>query len=121
MDNQRLILFIVFSFSLLLLWESWQGKHAPIPVAPTAQNAPASGNAPLPSQALNTPAGAPAQSGFAKGARALVETDVLRATIDSNGGDLRKLELLSYREVEDKKRIFSLFEDAKTTPYLAQS
>jgi len=29
MDNQRLILFIVFSFSLLLLWEAWQDKQAP--------------------------------------------------------------------------------------------
>ena len=36
MDNQRLILFIVFSFSLLLLWEAWQDKHAPPPSAVTA-------------------------------------------------------------------------------------
>ena len=46
----------------------------------------------------------PRKPGFAKGARALVETDVLRATIDANGGDVRQLELLSYRETEDKKQ-----------------
>ncbi len=116
MDNQRLILFIVFSFSLLLLWEAWQDKHAPAPVAP------ATVGAPTPSQALNAPAAAaPAQAGFAKGQRAQVETDVLRATIDANGGDLRQLQLLPYRETEDKNQVFTLFEDDRTRPYLAQS
>jgi len=122
MDNQRLILFIVFSFSLLLLWEAWQDKNAPAPVAPSATSAPAA-SAPTPSQALNAPAAAPAstQAGFAKGQRAVVETDVLRATIDANGGDLRQLQLLSYRETEDKNQVFTLFEDSPTQPYLAQS
>jgi YidC/Oxa1 family membrane protein insertase len=50
-----------------------------------------------------------------------VETDVLRATIDGNGGDLRELQLLPYRETEDKKQVFTLFEDSRTRPYLAQS
>ncbi len=94
----------------------------PPPVAPTTQSAPASANAPTPSQALNAPAAAPAQAGFAKGARALVETDVLRATIDANGGDLRQLELLSYRETEDKKQDLSrCLKKRQTAPYLAQS
>jgi len=120
MDNQRLILFIVFSFSLLLLWEAWQDKNAPAPVAPSTTSAPATG-APTPSQALNAPAAAPEQAGFATGPRAVVETDVLRATIDANGGDLRELQLLQYRETQDKNQVFTLFEDAKTRPYLAQS
>src|SRR5512139_3225849 len=109
MDNQRLILFIVFSFSLLLLWEAWQDKHAPAPVAPTTARAPAS-TVPTPSQALSAPAAAPAQTAFAKGQRAVVETDVLRASIDANGGDLRELQLLPYRETDDKKQVFTLFE-----------
>ena len=121
MDNQRLILFIVFSFSLLLLWEAWQDKHAPAPAAPTAASTPAGSAAPTPSQALNAPAAAPGQGGLAKGARALVETDVLRAVIDANGGDLRQLQLLAYRESEDKNQTFTLFEDSRTRPYLAQS
>jgi YidC/Oxa1 family membrane protein insertase len=120
MDNQRLILFIVFSFSLLLLWETWQDKHAPPPAAPTVASAPAA-SAPTPTQALNAQTAAPAQAGFATGARAVVETDVLRATIDANGGDLRQLELLPYRETEDKNEIFTLFEDDPTQAYLAQS
>jgi len=124
MDNQRLILFIVFSFSLLLLWEAWQAKDAPAPGAPattTGSAAPAATAVPTPSPALNAPAAAPASTGFAQGARAVVETDVLRATIDANGGDLRRLELLDYRETDNKDEIFTLFEDSKTRPYLAQS
>jgi YidC/Oxa1 family membrane protein insertase len=121
MDNQRLILFIVFSFSLLLLWEAWQDKHAPAPAVPTAASTPAGSAVPTPGQGLNAPAAAPAQTGFAKGARAVVETDVLRAVIDANGGDLRQLQLISYRESEDKDQIFTLFEDSATRPYLAQS
>jgi YidC/Oxa1 family membrane protein insertase len=121
MDNQRLILFVVFSFSLLLLWEAWQGKHQPPPVVPTTTSAPAAISSPAPSQALNAPATAPPQADFATGKRAVVETNVLRATIDSNGGDLRQLQLLKYRETDDKNRIFTLFEDSPTQPYLAQS
>ncbi|MHB1076186.1 membrane protein insertase YidC [Thiobacillus sp.] len=123
MDNQRLILFIVFSFSLLLLWEAWQDKHAPPPPAVTAANAPSvsAGTPPVPSQGLNAPAAAPAQTGFAKGARAVVETDVLRATIDADGGDLRQLQLLTYREMETRNEIFTLFEEDPAQPYLAQS
>jgi YidC/Oxa1 family membrane protein insertase len=121
MDNQRLILFIVFSFSLLLLWEAWQDKNAPVPVAPSAVSASAPNAAPAPSQALNAPAAAPTQTGFAKGQRAVVETDVLHAVIDANGGDLRQLQLLPYRETDDRNKVFTLFEDNQTTPYMAQS
>lgn len=122
MDNQRLILFIVFSFSLLLLWEAWQDKNAPVPTAPSATSAPATG-VPTPSEALKATAPPPTtpSTGFSKGPRAVVETDVLRATIDGNGGDLRELQLLSYRETEDKNQVFTLFEDSQTQPYLAQS
>lgn len=126
MDNQRLILFIVFSFSLFLLWEAWQGRNTPQTVAPTVAESPAMGGAPTPSAALNAPVAAPAatpapQEGFAKGARAVVETDVLRATIDANGGDLRELQLLAYRETGDRNQIFTLYEDSPGKPYLAQS
>ena len=121
MDNQRLILFIVFSFSLLLLWEAWQDKSAPQPTVPSTTSAPATG-VPAPSEALKATAPpATPSTGFSKGPRAVVETDVLRATIDANGGDLRELKLLQYRETEDKNQVFTLFEDSQAQPYLAQS
>ena len=121
MDNQRLILFIVFSFSLLLLWEAWQDKSAPQPTVPSATSVPATG-VPAPSEALKaTVPPATPSTGFGKGARVVVETDVLRATIDANGGDLRQLDLLKYHETEDKNKVLTLFEDNQTQPYLAQS
>jgi YidC/Oxa1 family membrane protein insertase len=124
MDNQRLILFIVFSFSLLLLWEAWQSRHEP--ALPNGVGTSEQSAVPSPSQELTTSAAVPSspstiQSGFAKGNRAIVETDVLRAEIDGNGGDLRNLQFLPYRETEDKSKVFTLFEDSTNRPYLAQS
>ncbi len=120
MDNQRLILFIVFSFSLILLWEAWKEKNAPPP--PSVAQSSATVAAPVPSAdgSLRT-APPPIRAGLDQGAQALVETDVLRASIDGHGGDLRRLELLNYRETEDKTRIFSLFDDKPARPYVAQN
>ena len=39
MDTQRLILFFVFSFSLLLLWTEWEKEQRPKPVSTTVQRA----------------------------------------------------------------------------------
>ncbi len=121
MDNQRLILFVVFSFTLLLLWESWQSKHQlPPPPEPAISQ---SSSAPTPSQALNVPASsaAPAVATLAHGQRAVVVTDVLRAEIDSTGGDIRTLQLLAYRETQDKTQTQPLFEDSNTRAYVAQN
>ncbi|NWG39624.1 MAG: membrane protein insertase YidC [Hydrogenophilaceae bacterium] len=122
MDNQRLILFVVFSFSLLLLWDAWQAKDQP-PVATEAQTRqlPASGvpqgsqPAPVPGQQ------GPQTAGLTSGARAIVETDVMRVEIDANGGDLRKLELIQYHEVDDPKKTLVLLQEKADRPYVIQS
>ena len=33
MDTQRLVLFVIFSFSLFMLWEAWQKENRPPPAA----------------------------------------------------------------------------------------
>lgn len=123
MDNQRLILFVVFSFSLLLLWEAWQDKDR-VPQAPAsaersvqeaASGIPAATEAPQAAQQQ-----APQTGGLDAGARAIVETDVFRAEIDANGGDLRKLELIGYHEVDNAKQTLTLLRDG-ADPYVAQS
>ncbi len=126
MDTQRIIAFIVFSFSILLLWESWQDYSNPKPAiqaqaAKEKQQAqPASAELPVPGQGLK-PNTAIAESGqVAQGARARIITDVLDAEIDANGGDLRKLVLTRYRQNENADQPFLLLEERPGRNYFAQ-
>jgi YidC/Oxa1 family membrane protein insertase len=126
MDTQRIIAFIVFSFSILLLWESWQNYNNPKPAVVVQaekgkqQVAPASTELPVPGQALK-PNTAIAESGqVAQGARARIVTDVLDAEIDANGGDLRKLVLTRYRQNEQEDQPFLLLEERPGRNYFAQ-
>lgn len=126
MDNQRLILFVVFSFSLLLLWEAWQNKdQAPQTSTPAEQSAEqAASGVPEATPVVQTPQAtqqAPQSKGLTAGMRAIVETDVFRAEIDANGGDLRKLELVGYHEVDNEKHVLTLLNDSPATPYVAQN
>lgn len=121
MDPKRLILFVIFSFSILMLWEGWQRDHRPQPVAQTtAQQQADSG---IPQAATGKPA-AVQESGFnlPKGQRVRVKTDLVQAEIDTNGADLRRLELLKHRDDADKTKNFVLLDDSKLPAvYVAQS
>ncbi|MCS6785771.1 MAG: membrane protein insertase YidC [Thiobacillaceae bacterium] len=125
MDAQRLIAFIVFSFSLLMLWEAWQDYNRPkTPPAPAAQSpaAPAQGGAPVPTPGAALQAAAPPQADtLARGARAVVRTDVYEAVIDAHGGDLRALTLTAFRDNGDESKPLRLFEERPGRKYLAQS
>src|SRR5262245_52676497 len=113
MDTQRLILFVVFSFSLLLLWEAWQ-KESRRPGPSTAATGQAS--VPTPSALGETPqakgasvpaAGAAAESGPREIVR--VQTDLVRAEIDTRGGDIVFLELLQQKDAGDASKNIVLF------------
>src|SRR5262252_10972625 len=113
MDTQRLILFVVFSFSLLLLWEAWQKEAKP--PAPTAA-ATSQATVPTPSALGEVPqakgasvpaAGAAAESGPREMVR--VETDLVRAEIDTRGGDIVFLELLQQKDAGDAGKNIVLF------------
>ncbi len=123
MDTQRLVLFVIFSFSLLLLWDSWQKEQQPAPARPPAQTAPALDQAPTPRANLSgaAPAQPATQSVLQHGERIRVRTDLVEATIDTVGGDLRGLELLKQRDAVDPKKPFVLFEDHPNALYVAQS
>ena len=122
MDTKRLLLFVIFSFSIMMLWEAWQRDHTlqrPV-AAPPAVSVP---GAPPPTT-TSTPASAPQEtlSSIQKGQRIRVRTDVIEAEIDTTGGDLRRLVLLKYLDSDDKRKDFVLLDD--TTPpkvYIAQS
>ena len=122
MDTRRLILVLIFTFSSFMLWENWQKYNQPKPVAEAANAADIAGAAPIPSAALQATAApgevqpaAPASTA----ATFTVATDLIKATISEQGGDLVELELLKYKAHEDKSKNFFLF-DAKHQ-YAAQS
>ena len=125
MDTRRLILFVIFSFSLIMLWEAWQKQNAPKPVATqSAQNgAPGSAGVPQPTSPLGVPSAAPAApgavpampgaAGVASGGAAVaapgatsvtVKTDLVTAQISSEGGDLRYLSLSQHKDFDDKNK-----------------
>lgn len=113
MDTRRLILFVIFSFSIMLLWDAWQKEHAPeTPVTQTAA----------------TPQGAPADKpqengGFSlkKGERITVKTDRYAAVIDTVGGDLRQLSLLEHK-ADDNSGPYELMSDQSSDKlYVAQT
>ena len=133
MDNQRLILLLVFIFSLFMLWDGWQRQNQPAQVAgktqaPQAAAVQPGGNAPAPSTSLAsaaapTPSAVPAvvQVAPAAGEKALVKTDLYQAEIASVGGDLVRLELIQHKATEDKSQHFVLMEISKERTYLAQT
>lgn len=125
MDTRRLILVLIFAFSSFMLWESWQKFNQPKPAADAAVATISGSAAPKPSvslQASTSGSGAPVISTDTKapvGETFTISTDLLKATISAQGGDLVELELLKYKEHDNKNKNFFLF-DAKHQ-YLAQS
>ena len=125
MDTRRLILVLIFTFSSFMLWESWQKFNQPKPAANAAVASTPGSAAPKPSaslQASTSGSGAPVISADAKAPAVetiTVSTDLLKATISAQGGDLVELELLKYKEHDNKDKNFFLF-NAKHQ-YLAQS
>jgi len=123
MDSRRLILLMIFSFSLVMLWDAWQ-KYSHPPAATVAAGQ--STATPQPTASLQgdaaaaTPAVAAPQSGAATGGETLtITTDLFAADISTLGGDLTRLELERYAATGDKARKFVLFDPKHR--YAAQS
>ena len=125
MDNRRLILLLIFSFSLFMIWDKWQQYNNPKPQPGTTATAPAAtgGSAPQPTTSLQagapaapaaTPAPAPAAAETVR-----IKTDLVEATVSTLGGDLVELDLLKYRAHENQDKTFALLEPKHQ--YAAQS
>jgi YidC/Oxa1 family membrane protein insertase len=141
-DIRRTILWVIFGFSLVLLWDQWQlhnGRQAtffptpakPAATAPAATGIAASGAASTPAPS-SLPATAAAPAGSAQvpadsarvpvaRERVTVTTDVLRLTFDSEGGSLVRSEFLKHVDMDDKNRPFVLLEESPDRVYLAQT
>ena len=109
MDIRRTVLWMIFSFSLLLLWNNWQihnGKPSLFgaPPAASTSEAPAAANNATPS-VPSAPAATAAPASTVPGAatpvptrseEVVITTDVLRLTFDTMGAQLVRAELLKY-------------------------
>ncbi|HEY6896265.1 MAG TPA: membrane protein insertase YidC [Rhodocyclaceae bacterium] len=125
MDNRRLILLMVFLFSLFMLWDGWQKHNQPKPAVAAAadQSVPAApANAPVPAAPGAVPV-APQGAVTAAPSTPSVEvkTDMVAAQISAQGGDLIHLELLKHAADEDKSKHFLLFDNGSEHTYLGQS
>ena len=140
-DIRRSILWIVFSVSLVMLWDAWNTHSGhPSMFAPTAAKPVAAAGA-APASAAGVPAAVPAAAvagatpapvGAAATPTAAaavpvaseqvtITTDVVKATFDTKGGDLVRLELLNYRDAVDPKQNVVLFDQTAQRVYLAQT
>lgn len=143
-DIRRTLLWVVFTMSLVLLWDAWNahtgqptifgGGARPAAQAPAPQPGdtaePAAAGVPqaiagaAPAAADGAPAavpaaaGAPAAPGFE---RVTVTTDVVRATFDSRGGTLVGLELLGFEDAQEPGRPVRLMAQDGARVYLAQT
>jgi len=114
-DIRRTILWVIFGFSLVLLWDQWQVHNGRVPtflpssaqkaqhdaanngkqpVAPAAQGA---NGVPAAAATGSTGSAVPAQAGAAAPSQQVeIKTDVFHAVLDGQGGTLSRLELTKF-------------------------
>ncbi|RYF17867.1 MAG: membrane protein insertase YidC [Comamonadaceae bacterium] len=139
-DIRRTILWVIFGFSLVMLWDQWQvyngkqatffpsGKPAATAAAPASAPSASPGAVPAPT---TTAAATPASPGAVPGApaagapatpreRVTVSTDVIRVTFDTEGGSVIHTE---FPKIDGAKRgePFVLLDQSANRVYLAQS
>jgi len=146
MDIRRTILWVIFSFSLLLLWDNWQRHNgqpsilfgpAPTETAPVTATPPVpGGDVPTPSAAVvpgaavppatvpgAAPALVPTQSGAAPAVseRITITTDLFKVDLDALGAEVKRVELLKHRDDVDPSKQIVLLDSSPSRTYLAQT
>ncbi|MBH1987047.1 MAG: membrane protein insertase YidC [Burkholderiales bacterium] len=138
-DLRRTLLWSVFAVSLLMLWDGWlrhtgqPSLFAPAPVASVAAPAASLASAasavdvPQSAQALGGSAATPPVAASAsapqaaRGELVTVSTDVVKATIDTLGASVVRVELLKHKDQDDKSRNVVVLDQSAAHTYLAQS
>jgi YidC/Oxa1 family membrane protein insertase len=132
-DTRRTILWVVFSFSLFLIWDAWN-KHTGQPsffspppatkaTAPATAAAPAaSGLPPVTSQpsAASLPT-VPTVAAATSSEQVSVVTDVLKTTLDTRGGSLVRVEFLGQVDPLDRTKNMVLLDQSAQRLYVAQT
>ena len=143
-DIRRTLLWGIFLASLFFIWEAWNrhnGQPSLFGPPPARLTAPATVPTPAasPNTALGVPSvpapatsgataspvaaapAAPAASSPLAAQQVTVTTDLVRATIDSVGGTLVRLELLQQVDATDPTKHVVLFDSSSTRLYLAET
>ena len=144
-DIRRTILWVIFGFSMVLLWDQWQIHNGQKPTfglgqakpqataAQTTGSAAANGSTPnainsIANQATNTPATAQIGTNSAVSTapaapkeRFVVTTDLLKLTFDTEGGSLVRSEFLNHIDMDNKSKGVVLLDDSKDRVYVAQT
>ncbi len=137
-DIRRTILWVIFGFSLVLLWDQWQlhngNKATFFPKPEVTTPAPAKAAAAESASALPTaspaaiaaasPGQVPSSSDTASTApreKIEVETDVLKLSFDTDGGSLVRSEFTQHRDMVDPKKNMVLLDQSSSRVYLAQT
>jgi YidC/Oxa1 family membrane protein insertase len=122
MDFQRIILFSALAFTLLMIWQAWQKDYVNPPIVEThisgAKDTP---TIPQMAGTETAPADAPSVKTINSAERISVETDLFKIVIDTQGGDLREVDLKQYPVSRDKPdEPFRLMHDGEEV-FIAQS
>ncbi|OGS93734.1 MAG: membrane protein insertase YidC [Gallionellales bacterium GWA2_59_43] len=122
MDLQRLFLFLIFAFSLVLVWDGWQRYQHPEQYVQQESVVAAKDQAKsgLPSAGAQV---APVQQAALPESKTIrVKTDLFEVEISSIGGDISHLALLKHPDGVDQTKPLVLFQrGAGTHNYVAQS
>jgi YidC/Oxa1 family membrane protein insertase len=135
MDTQRLILFVVFSASALMLWEAWQKEYRPpqpVVALTPAKSSAATDLPPTPAVPSATPSApsalpaAPSAPGVEKepapaGRTISIVTDLYRAEIDTTGGAITQVALLKYHDPGDEAKPYLALIRTPERTFVAQS
>ena len=142
-DIRRTILWVIFGFSMVLLWDQWQifnGQKATFFPSSTqlgqaAKSAtPASASADVPpftatslgkAESLlaspgSVPVGAPSPASIARGL-VTVTTDVLSLTFDTDGGSLVHSSFNNFKDMVNKENGFVLLDQSADRVYMVQT
>ena len=119
MDTKRLILFVIFSFSLMLLWDSFQkqdievAKPSSLDESLPQLSADLSAKSELPETAskfsLNT------------GDSIDITTDLLTLSINTSGGDIRELKFNEHQAEDSDNKYLLMTDEGNPLFYVAQS
>jgi YidC/Oxa1 family membrane protein insertase len=138
-DIRRTILWVIFGFSLVLLWDQWQlynGRPATFfPKPPAATAAADAGGGSMAAQAPASvpvartqaasariePGAAAAPTPAAPRERVVVRTDVLALTFDTEGGSLVRAEFLRHRDQRDPAKPVVLLDESRERVYVSQT